>query len=370
MAKKLVLVTVIVIAALVVLGAYAATVLMKKDHGGSVYYLKMPPATMAASLSGGSIDAYIAWEPFVSEAVKGNTGEVLLWSHDIMPEHPCCVVAVSQDFLDRPNGADVTKRFLKAHLEATQWMIDAMDDPQSQEYTLLKTLAMEFTARNESVVDEALKHLEYRYVADAALLSGLETFVNMYIDTNQTTLAAVQARGYDSVKDFVDTYVNETYLEDAASVQPSSSVVYPTVRVGYLLGDLHQLAYYVAWNDRVLGGTQSIFHKYGLSVENASGAPYANGGVVMDNFAAGNVDIGYLGAPPALVKHITVGTEVVIVAQANIEGSGLVVKSGSGIEHIEDLVNKTVATPGETSIQHLLLKIALDRKGIDLVLKT
>ena len=90
----------------------------------------------------------------------------------------------------------------------------------------------------------------------------------------------------------------------------------------------------------------------------------------MDNFAAGYVDIGYLGAPPALIKHIKVGVDVVIVAQANIEGSGLVVKVGSDINGLEDLVNKTVATPGETSIQHLLLRIALDREGLDLVLKT
>jgi len=370
MARKMVLVAVIVVAAVIVLGAYAATVMMRGDRGGSVYYLRMAPATMAASLSAGSIDAYIAWEPFVSEAIVGMTGEVLLWSEDIMPEHPCCVVAVSQDFLEQPNGAEVAKRFLKAHLEATTWMIDAMADTGSDEYALLKTLAMEFTTRNESVVDEALKHLEYRYVVDATLLSALEDFVNMYIETNQTTLEAVQDRGYDSVEDFVDTYVNETYIDAAASVEPGLPDLPLMVRVGYLRGDLHQLAYYVANDSRVLGGAENLFNKYSVTVTNASGAPYANGGVVMDNFAAGIVDIGYLGAPPALIKHITVGTEIAIVAQANIEGSGLVVSVGSGIDSVEDLVNMTVATPGETSIQHLLLKIALDRKDIDLVLKT
>jgi ABC-type nitrate/sulfonate/bicarbonate transport system substrate-binding protein len=46
------------------------------------------------------------------------------------------------------------------------------------------------------------------------------------------------------------------------------------------------------------------------------------------------------------------------------------VKVGSDVHELADLVNRTVATPGETSIQHLLLKIALERKGIELVLKT
>lgn len=360
----------VVVAAIIVVGAYAATVLMRGDKGGSVYYLRIAPATMAASLSAGSVDAYIAWEPFVSEAIVGKTGEVLLWSEDIMPEHPCCVVAVSHRFLEQPDGAEAAKRFLKAHIEATNWMIDAMADNGSDEYALLKTLAMEFTTRNASVVEEALKHLEYRYVADATFLSALEDFVDMYIETNQTTLEAVQDRGYDSVADFVDTYVDETYIEAAASVAPDLMELPLTVRVGYLRGDLHQLAYYVANDSRVLGGAENLFNRYGVAVTNASGAPYANGGVVMDYIAAGIVDIGYLGAPPALLKHLTVGTEVSIVAQANIEGSGLVVSAGSDIQGVEDLENKTVATPGETSIQHLLLKIALDRKGLDLVLKT
>ncbi len=369
MDRKLLLIVAIIVAAIIVLGAYAATVLMRDDEGGSVSYLRMPPATMAAQLSAGTIDAYIAWEPFVSEAVVGGSGEVMLWSDDIMPEHPCCVVAVSQDFIDQPDGLEAAERFLKAHLEATNWMVEAMDDTESDDYALLRTLAMEFTTRNGSVVDEALKHLEFRYAVDSVFLSALEDFVDMYIETNQTSLEAVQERGYDSVEDFVGQYVDETYLESAASVEPGLPDLSLTVQVGYLRGDIHQLAYYVANDSRVLGG-QNMFQKYNVTVEGATGAPYANGGVVMDSFAAGIVDIGYLGAPPALIKHITVGTDVSIVAQANIEGSGLVVRAGSGIEGIGDLVNRTVATPGETSIQHLLLKIALDRKGLDLVLKT
>ena len=371
MRRELVIASVIAVVVVVVLGAYAATVLMREDQrGGSVYYLKAAPASMAAYLSSGQIDAYIAWEPFVSEAIVGGTGEVLLWSHDIMEGHPCCVVAVSKSFLEQPNGAEVTKHFLRAHMEATEWMVEAMADRDSENYTLLRTLAMEFTGRNGSVVDEALRHLEYRYLLDSTFTSALKTFVNMYIETNQTTVEAVRGRGYDSVEDFVDTFVNETYLQEAADIEPNQAQLTPTVRVGYLLGDLHQLAYYVASDSRVLGGGMSIFEKYGVVAVNASGAPYANGGVVMDNFAAGNVDIGYLGAPPALLKHITVGTEIAIVAQANIEGSGLVVKKYSGVTSLEGLVNKTVATPGETSIQHLLLRIALDRKGMELVLKT
>jgi len=372
MDRKVLIAIVLVVAAIVVIGAYAATVLMRESKGGSVYYLKMAPATMAAALESGSVDAYIAWEPFVSEAVVGHTGEVLMWSDEVMPNHPCCVVAVSTNFVEGPNGVELTERFLKAHVEATQWMLDSLEDSQGSNYTLLVTLASEFTARNTTVVEEALKHLEFRYQVDSVFTSALEEFVDLYVETNQTTPQEIEDRGYTSVSDLVEKYVNESYLEAAADVQPSQTVINPDdpIRLGYLLGDLHQLAQYVAADDRVLGGSQSLFEKFGVNVEPAIGAPYANGGVVMDNFAAGNVDIGYLGAPPALIRHIKAGVDVSIVAQANIEGSGLVVKVGSEMSGLDDLVNKTVATPGETSIQHLLLRIALDREGLDLVLKT
>jgi NitT/TauT family transport system substrate-binding protein len=372
MERKVLVALAIAIAVIVVAGAYAATVLLRESKGGDVYYLRIAPANMAASLASGSVDAYIAWEPFVSEAIVGGTGEVLMWSDEVMPNHPCCVVAISNSFIEGADGEELAKRFLKAHIEATDWMIEALEDPQGSNYTLLITLASEFTARNASVVQEALRHLEFRYQVDSVFTSALEEFVDLYVQTNQTTEQEIADRGYSSVADLVDKYVDESYLEAAASIQPSATILNPSspVRLGYLLGDLHQLAQFVAADDRVLGGSTSLFELYGVNVQPAAGAPYANGGIVMDNFAAGNVDIGYLGAPPALIKHIKGGVDVVIVSQANIEGSGLVVKVGSDIRDLEDLVNRTVATPGETSIQHLLLKIALDREGIALVLRT
>ena len=82
------------------------------------------------------------------------------------------------------------------------------------------------------------------------------------------------------------------------------------------------------------------------------------------------MDIGYLGAPPALLQHLNAGVDVTIISQANSEGSGLVVRADSGITTVADLVNKTVATPGESSIQFLLLKITLQKAGLGLALKT
>jgi hypothetical protein len=232
-----------------------------------------------------------------------------------------------------------------------------------------------FTGRNSTVVSQAFEHLEYDYWMGADFKSALEQFTQMYIDLNITTNQKLADRGYSSVGDFVNKYVNSSLLTPALSVQPSDTILNPEspVRLGYLLGDLHQMAQAVAKNTTAWGTGKSMYQKYGLNVVDAAGAPFSAGGAEMTAFAAGLVDFGYLGAPPAIQRHLNEGVGTTIVAQANTEGSGIVVKAGAGINELKDLVNKTVAVPGppaESSIQFLLLKIALEREGLDLKIKT
>ena len=370
MDKKII--TAIVIAAIVVVGGVSAALLLsKKSEGGTVKYITLAPKDMRAALSTGQVDAYIAWEPYVSDSVAGEVGEVMIWSSSIMPNHPCCVVVVRNAFLEGPNGADLTKRFLKAHVDATEWMLNALAHKDSANYTLLVNMAVQFTSRNSTVVEAAFEHIKYGYQMGSSFRSALEEFTNMYIETNMTTNEKLTSRGYTSVNDFVGKYANGSMLDAVSSIAPSDTILNPSspIKLGYLLGDLHQMAQVVAQNLTV-GGTKSLFQKYGLNVADATGAPFANGGDEMNGFAARNVDIGYLGAPPAMLQHLNSGVGTTILAQANSEGSGLVVKTGSGITDLKDLVNKTVATPGESSIQFLLLKVALEKEGLSLEIKT
>jgi len=366
----------IVLAAIIVVGvASAALLLSKEDKGGTVKYLAMAPKDMKAALTTDQVDAYIAWEPYVSDSVVGRVGEVLVWTEDIMPNHPCCVLVLRTEFLSGTNGLELAQRFVKAHIEATKWMNDALADKESQNYTKLVDMAVGFTSRNASVIKAAFEHLEYRYEMGSSFDSALEQFTDMYIDLNMTTSAKLGDRGYTSVADFVDRYVNESFLEAAGGIAPSATILNPgsPIKLGYLLGDLHQMAQVVAQSSTATGTGKSFLETYGLEVEDAVGAPFASGGAEMDGFSAGTVDIGYLGAPPSILKHLNGGTGTTIIAQANIEGSGLVVAADSGINSLRDLVNKTVAVPGppaETSIQFLLLKIELERQGLEFVVKT
>jgi len=125
-----------------------------------------------------------------------------------------------------------------------------------------------------------------------------------------------------------------------------------TVRVGYLTADLHHVAYFVARN-KTVGGSQSFFEKYGVNVTDAVPGGYASGGVEMDAFAAGKVDIGFMGAPPAITKHLNLGVNTTVIAQVNDIGSALIVKAS--INNFSELKGKTIGVPSRSSIQYFLL---------------
>jgi NitT/TauT family transport system substrate-binding protein len=132
----------------------------------------------------------------------------------------------------------------------------------------------------------------------------------------------------------------------------------PDVRIGYLSKDLHQLALKVAIEN-------GYFDREGIKVELVQ---YGNGGLEMDGFAGGQIDMGYLGVAPALTKAINQNINITILASANLEGSAIM---GSKTEYdaghvtnITDLVGKGVYLPGPSTVQNFLLRLALNQSGL------
>jgi len=330
-----------------------------------VSYVTMGVGLMKEALrTNSTIGGYLAWEPYGSDGIVSGVGHALEWSGDVRPNHPCCVVLVSDDFLAAPNGINLTMRFLKAHIEATNWINDALAHNTSTNYSLLIDMAVNFTGRNETVLKAAFEHMKYDYAISAQTKVDIAWYTDQFIDIGQLSNVSLTDRGYADSTDFVNEYVNTTLLSDATSVT-TSSTIYGNVSLGFLTGDLHQMAQYVARNTSNFGGT-STFTKYGLNVTPAAGAPYTSGPVEMDNFANGNVDIGYLGAPPAILKHLNnPKVNAKIIAVANTEGTALVV--GPDVHSLDDLRGKYVAVPSVGSIQYLLLQVIMKDAGIELV---
>ena len=230
-----------------------------------------------------------------------------------------------------------------------------MDSPYGP--TLMLAMGAAFSGRNATVVAASLEHMTLLYEMNEQLKDYLVNFTNEFISLNQTSMGKVTDRGYSSVENFIDVFVDDTYLNIAGNLTKVNSTV-GTVRLGYLLGDFHQFARVVAsnvtmWDDTVFAG-KSMFAQWGVNIDSPS--PYANGAFVMEAFANDAIDMGYLGSPPAIVRHLNVNTDnsdIRIVAQVNVEGSAIIVNAD--IQSIEDLGGKTLGTPGPGSIQHLML---------------
>lgn len=127
-----------------------------------------------------------------------------------------------------------------------------------------------------------------------------------------------------------------------------------TVTIGYLPSD-HDAALFVA-------DAQGQYEKEGISTKLVQ---FNNGGDLMTAMASGDVDIGYVGITPVL-SSIANGVPVKVISSAQTEGSGIVVASDSEIYSANDLAGKKIATPGEASIQHMLLQYYLKQNGMSI----
>ncbi len=128
-----------------------------------------------------------------------------------------------------------------------------------------------------------------------------------------------------------------------------------TIRLGYLSNDLHHLAAWVALE-------KGFFRDEGLSV--AIAGVFHAGPEEMTAFASENLDVGYLGIAPAMTGAANKSAKVRVICLANAEGSAIVVRRDSPIGDLKDLAGKTVAIPGYSSVQDILLRRALERSGI------
>lgn len=124
------------------------------------------------------------------------------------------------------------------------------------------------------------------------------------------------------------------------------------VTIGYLPSD-HDAALFIA-------EAQGIYKDKGIETELVQ---FNNGGDLMTAMASGEVDIGYVGITPVL-SSIEKGVPVKVVSGVQTEGSGIAVSEASGIAQASDLKGKSIATPGEASIQYMLLAYYLENNGM------
>ncbi|KQM11880.1 hypothetical protein AOA80_06010 [Methanomassiliicoccales archaeon RumEn M1] len=346
-------IAIVVVAIIAVAGVMASGALQRDG----IKYLDVPPAQHEEYLQSSLIDGAVSWEPYASECVHSGAAKVLIQSGEVWPDHPCCVLVANSN---SEIGDDVMARVVKAHVEATNWILETIENKDSnpENYNALLNVASEFSDVSEEVVEMALQNMKLTYDITPETISYLETFTNEYLDAGLISKNRVQ-----NVDEFVNSLVDLSYLERIDEVEPGAELT--PVKIGYLQGDLHQLARVVASNIELpIDGNEegrSLFMRYGINAEVPSGMPgggYSNGGAVM--VGHGNWDVAYLGSPPVILNVANQGHPVKILALANTEGSALIV---AGDRTIEDLNGLTIGQPGTSSIQYLLLVAIAEEYG-------
>ncbi len=151
-------------------------------------------SNLPLAFSRGEIDGFIGWEPAPSIAVNQSNARVLLTSHDLMPDHQCCVLVVSNKYLAA--HSDIVAKVAQIHKTATSYI---NSNPDSA-----KTIAANYTHLSSFVIDTAFSHVVYSKEVN---VNSIKEFVNQMIQLRiVTTINSSQVDSF--VSDFVDTRFN------------------------------------------------------------------------------------------------------------------------------------------------------------------
>jgi NitT/TauT family transport system substrate-binding protein len=346
---------------MVVIGAGTLVYKVQADSN-TIYWVTVSPQLQQDQIGKHLINAGVAWEPFPSQSNQAGVTNTVLWSEDIWPNHPCCVLAVRSDFAAQQH--DLVVRVIRATIDATNWMLNTISQPESGNFTALTNLAASITMATPASVAESYNHITYTTVVSQADENMMANFTDMLISLNQMTAETLHQRGFANSTALIQAMVDTSYYQEAMQLQPSNLTM-GTVNLGNIQADMHGLALLLAARTDIVGS--SLYERYGVKAVFPNPAGFSTGGAVMDAFATQLLDMADLGCAPAILKMVNAGTNVKIVAMANEDGSGIYAEKG--VTTFQDLCGKCVGNPGPSSIQYLMLLYQAQQEGIQVKLR-
>jgi NitT/TauT family transport system substrate-binding protein len=335
------------------------------ESSAPINLVKMSGQDMIQRLGTGEIAGFMGWPPYSEIAIKKGYGKTIITSADIWKEHPCCMVAYDYNWYNKTENADeILKRVALVQLKSVAYINDAKRK-ESPDHQDLINFTMEFGHLNDSEIAEmSLEIIEFVYKNE---IPKTTTFIGKIQDFNLFDPSKWNQSGYKNASDYSNSLITNQYVEWAEKNKDANltsiALKEPvTIRYGYLIDDIHELPFYVAWK-------KGLYRDAGINITTAEGAPFQSGVFEMQKgFKTGTVDIGSLGISPIIIHSINSNdftindARVGVIAGMNDEGSVLVV--GNNISSMKDLRGKTVGYPGPGTIQHVLLLMAADKEGL------
>jgi len=339
--------------------------LTQAENAIPINLVKMSGQDMIQRLGTGEISGFIMWEPYPAIAITKGYGKPLVYSGKIWNEHPCCVVAYDDDWYKKTNNSDeILNRMALVQLRSVEYInnakqVDSKDHEDLINYTMAFGGMTDRAAANLSLAD-----VEFIYNTN---IPGAETFIEKIQSFGIFDPAKWNQSGYRNASDYANSLIVNKYVDWAVRNKDTDlkniSLKEPVnIRYAYLVNDIHELPFYVAWQ-------RGYYKDVGINISIAEGAPFQNGAFEMQKgFKDNTVDIGSLGIPPVIIHRInsndftTNDAKVGVIAGMNNEGSVIVV--ANNITSLKDLRGKTVGFPGPGTIQHVLFLMAADKENL------
>jgi len=126
---------------------------LARNNNIKIAHKAMKVSDMPIFLQKGEIDGFIAWAPHPARAVELGYGYQILTSHDLMPDHQCCVLVSRESTLKK--DPETARKVVATYLKAFQWFLDNQKE----------SIAMmaKATGMKEEVVVDAMKTVKYPF---------------------------------------------------------------------------------------------------------------------------------------------------------------------------------------------------------------
>jgi NitT/TauT family transport system substrate-binding protein len=146
-----------------------------KQHGISKNNVSVSDSNVASMINAlrtNKIDAIVAYQPYVTIPVDDGSCIEIASSHDILPNHPCCVMVAREDFIK--NKKSTLKTILDIHENATKFINNHSDEAAS--------LLPDTLVKDVSVEEKSLKNIEFTHGLDDAYVNRVMDFIKLEMD--------------------------------------------------------------------------------------------------------------------------------------------------------------------------------------------
>ena len=156
----------------------------------------MDSADAQSALKSGAVDAVFLPHPAPSIIEKAGDGKVVMTSGEMSSDHACCVLAVSQKFIDE--HPDIVREVVKIHIESTKF---SNENPEQA----AKAYA-QITGISEDIVLNSITDWDGAWVSDPHLIEAyVVAYAQAQYDQGLVKRALTQGELFDT--SFYDEYM-------------------------------------------------------------------------------------------------------------------------------------------------------------------